>query len=98
MGPYQGPLACLRIPFGKGVCGKAAATGTTQLVPDVHAFPGHIACSSATNSEIVVPVVNPAGQTLAVLDLDSETPAAFTAADAAGLEAICAWVVERFSD
>ncbi len=90
VGPYQGTLGCLRIPFARGVCGAAAATGETQLVEDVHAFPGHIACDSRTNSEIVVPVRDASGQIVAVLDVDSEQPAAFDAIDKAGLEAICA--------
>jgi L-methionine (R)-S-oxide reductase len=90
VGPYQGTLGCLRIPFARGVCGAAAATGETQLVEDVHAFPGHIACDSRTNSEIVVPVRDASGQIVAVLDVDSEQPAAFDAIDRAGLEAICA--------
>ena len=89
VGPYQGTLGCLRIPFGKGVCGASAAQGQTVLVPDVHAFPGHIACDSRTNSEIVVPVFDADGQLAAVLDVDSEQPDAFDAIDQAGLEAIC---------
>lgn len=90
VGPYQGTLGCLRIPFGKGVCGAAAAARATQLVPDVHAFPGHIACDSRSNSEIVVPVFDAKGALAAVLDVDSTAFAAFDAADQAGLEAICA--------
>lgn len=90
VGPYQGTLGCLRIPFGRGVCGAAAATGETQLVPDVEAFPGHIACDSRSKSEIVVPVFDGAGQLAAVLDVDSAEPDAFDAEDQAGLEAICA--------
>ncbi|MEM8617557.1 MAG: GAF domain-containing protein [Pseudomonadota bacterium] len=89
VGPYQGTLGCLRIPFGKGVCGVAAERGETVLVPDVHAFPGHIACDSRTKSEIVVPVFQADGQLAAVLDVDSEQPDAFDAIDQAGLEAIC---------
>ncbi|MGP1273816.1 MAG: GAF domain-containing protein [Caulobacterales bacterium] len=89
VGPYQGTLGCLRIPFGKGVCGAAAKSGETQLVPDVHAFPGHIACDSRTNSEIVVPVFRADGSLAAVLDVDSEIPDAFSEDDRAGLEAIC---------
>src|SRR5262249_15347677 len=88
VGPYQGTLGCLRIPFGRGVCGTAAATGETQLVPDVHAFPGHIACDSRSASEIVVPVRDAAGRLIAVFDVDSEQPAAFDAFDQGGLEAI----------
>ncbi len=89
VGPYQGTMGCLRIPFGKGVCGAAAASGTTQLVEDVHAFPGHIACDSRSNSEIVVPVFDAGGALAAVLDVDSTDFAAFDADDQAGLEAIC---------
>ena len=89
VGPYQGTLGCLRIPFGKGVCGAAAASGETQLVEDVHAFPGHIACDSRSNSEIVVPVRDARGALVAVLDVDSTEFGAFDAEDQAGLEAIC---------
>ncbi|WP_417483492.1 GAF domain-containing protein [Maricaulis sp.] len=89
VGPYQGTLGCLRIPFGRGVCGAAAATGETQLVTDVHAFAGHIACDSRTNSEIVVPVFGPDGVLAAVLDIDSTEFGAFDLEDQAGLEAIC---------
>jgi len=89
VGPYQGTLGCLRIPFGKGVCGAAAASGETQLVEDVHAFPGHIACDSRSNSEIVVPVRDASGALVAVLDVDSTEFGAFDAVDQAGLEAIC---------
>ena len=89
VGPYQGTLGCLRIPFGRGVCGAAAATGETQLVPDVHAFAGHIACDSATNSEIVVPVFDGQGKLAAVLDVDSTEPDAFDDEDRLGLERIC---------
>ncbi len=88
VGPYQGTMGCLRIPFGKGVCGTAAATLQTQLVADVHTFPGHIACDSRTNSEIVVPVLDASGAIAAVLDVDSEMPDAFDEIDRAGLEAI----------
>ncbi|MDB5457829.1 MAG: hypothetical protein JWP92_3414, partial [Caulobacter sp.] len=88
VGPYQGTLGCLRIAFGRGVCGAAAATGQTQLVADVHAFPGHIACDSRSASEIVVPVFDKAGGLLAVFDVDSDRPAAFDAVDQAGLETI----------
>lgn len=88
VGPYQGTLGCLRIAFGKGVCGACAADGKTIIVPDVHAFPGHIACDSRSNSEIVVPVFD--GEKLvAVLDVDSTDFAAFDEVDAKGLEAIC---------
>ena len=89
IGPYQGTLGCLRIPFGKGVCGHVAATGKPIIVPDVHAFPGHIACDSASNSEIVVPVFDAGGQLAAVLDVDSTDYDAFDAVDEAGLVAIC---------
>lgn len=88
IGPYQGGHGCLQIPFSRGVCGAAARTGEVQLVDDVDAFPGHIACASTTRSEIVLPVLNPAGQLIAVLDIDSDQPAAFSQADADGLNAI----------
>lgn len=89
VGPYQGTLGCLRIPFGRGVCGAAAASGETQLVADVHAFPGHIACDARSQSEIVVPVQDSAGKLAAVLDVDSDQRDAFDEVDQAGLEAIC---------
>jgi L-methionine (R)-S-oxide reductase len=89
VGPYQGTLGCLRIPFGKGVCGAAAAQRETIIVPDVHAFPGHIACDSRSNSEIVTPVFDKAGALVAVLDVDSTEFDAFDMVDKAGLEAIC---------
>ena len=89
VGPYQGTLGCLRIPFGKGVCGASAESRRTVLVPDVHAFPGHIACDSRTNSEIVVPVFDRDGNLAAVLDVDSEQPDAFDEIDQVGLETIC---------
>jgi len=88
VGPYQGTLGCLRIPFGRGVCGTAAETRKTQLVPDVHAFPGHIACDSRSASEIVVPVLDAGGRLIAVFDVDSERPAAFDLDDQAWLERI----------
>jgi len=88
VGPYQGTLGCLRIAFGRGVCGAAAATGQTQRVDDVHAFPGHIACDSRSASEIVVPVFDRAGALIAVFDVDSDRPAAFDAVDQRGIEAI----------
>ncbi len=88
VGPYQGTLGCLRIPFGKGVCGAAAAERKTQVVPDVHAFPGHIACDSRSNSEVVVPVFNPEGDLIAVFDVDSTEFAAFDETDAEWLERI----------
>ncbi|GIK50067.1 MAG: hypothetical protein BroJett013_27640 [Alphaproteobacteria bacterium] len=89
VGPYQGSLGCLRIPFGKGVCGVAAARRETIVVPDVHAFPGHIACDSRSNSEIVTPVFDRTGALAAVLDVDSTGFNAFDGIDRAGLEAIC---------
>ena len=85
LGPFQGKVACVRIPAGKGVCGTAMATDKTQRVPDVHAFPGHIACDSASNSEIVIPI-HKGGKVVAVLDIDSPTKRRFTAADQEGLE------------
>lgn len=88
IGPYQGTLGCLRIDFGMGVCGAAAAGGETLIVPDVAAFPGHIACDSGSRSEIVVPVRNRDGALIAVLDADSTELAAFSDVDARGLEAI----------
>ena len=97
IGPYQGGHGCLRIAFERGVCGAAARTRTTQLVPDVHAFPGHIACSTSTRSEIVVPVLRPDGQVLAVLDVDSDWPDAFDATDQAALERLCAALGARFA-
>jgi L-methionine (R)-S-oxide reductase len=95
VGPYQGTLGCLRIAFSRGVCGAAARSRRTQLVEDVDAFPGHIACDSRTRSEIVVPVFDPAGALIAVLDVDSTASAAFDAEDAAGLEAIVQAVFAR---
>lgn len=86
VGPYQGTLGCLRIAFGRGVCGTAAAERRTQVVPDVHAFPGHIACDSRSASEIVVPVFDPSGALIAVLDVDATEKAAFDAVDAEWLE------------
>lgn len=85
LGPFVGRPACIRIPLGQGVCGTAAKEGTTQLVEDVHAFPGHIACDAASRSELVVPVIRE-GKVVAVIDLDSPSPARFTPEDAAGLE------------
>jgi L-methionine (R)-S-oxide reductase len=89
VGPYQGTLGCLRIAFGKGVCGAAALKRETIIVPDVHKFPGHIACDSRSNSEIVVPVFDPSGALVAVLDVDSTEFAAFDEIDKTGLEAVC---------
>jgi L-methionine (R)-S-oxide reductase len=96
LGPFQGKAACIRIPFGKGVCGTAAASGETQLVEDVHAFPGHIACDAASRSELVVPIVHE-GRTLGVLDLDSPVPARFTEEDAAGCEALVRILAPRLA-
>ncbi|SCY41450.1 GAF domain-containing protein [Pseudomonas sp. NFACC37-1] len=89
LGPFQGQIACVRIPFGRGVCGTAAATRQTQRVEDVHAFAGHIACDSASNSELVVPLVK-GGRLIGVLDLDSPKLARFTEHDQAGIEALAA--------
>jgi GAF domain-containing protein len=88
LGPFQGRPACIRIPFGKGVCGAAAQTLQVQRVDDVHAFPGHIACDSASASELVVPIVRD-GELIAVLDLDSPTPARFTREDEEGCFTLC---------
>jgi L-methionine (R)-S-oxide reductase len=88
VGPYQGTLGCLRIAFDRGVCGAAAATGQTQRVDDVHAFPGHIACDGRTMSEIVVPVKDASGRLIAVFDVDSDQPAAFDDIDQDGIETI----------
>jgi len=88
IGPYQGTLGCLRIPFGRGVCGTAASTKVTQVIEDVHAFPGHIACDARSESEIVVPVLDKNGVLIAVLDVDSDKPAMFDQVDQDGLEAI----------
>jgi L-methionine (R)-S-oxide reductase len=96
LGPFQGKAACIRIPLGKGVCGTAAATRETQLVEDVHAFPGHIACDAASRSELVVPIVHD-GRLIGVLDLDSTEPARFDAEDAAGCEALCARLAARIA-
>jgi GAF domain-containing protein len=92
IGPYQGGHGCLTIPFERGVCGQCAREAKTQLVPDVTAVPHHIACSSSTRSEIVVPVFESAGRVRAVLDVDSDTPAAFDEIDAQYLEEICRWL------
>lgn len=85
LGPFQGKVACVRIPFGRGVCGAAASSRQTQRVDDVHAFPGHIACDAASSSELVVPLVKD-GRLIAVLDLDSPRRGRFTAEDQAGIE------------
>ena len=90
VGPYQGSLGCLRIAFGRGVCGTAAARRQTVIVPDVHAFPGHIACDSRARSEIVVPVTDANGKLIAVLDVDSAEHDAFDDIDRVGLEAVVA--------
>ena len=87
LGPFVGRPACIRIPFGRGVCGTAAESRAAQLVEDVHAFPGHIACDAASRSELVVPVLRD-GAVIAVIDLDSPSPARFTAADAEGIGAL----------
>lgn len=94
LGPFQGKAACIRIAMGAGVCGTAAATRETQLVEDVHAFPGHIACDADSASELVVPIVRD-GRVVAVLDLDSPIPARFDAQDAHGTEAIAALLASR---
>ena len=88
VGPYQGTLGCLRIALGRGVCGTAAASGKTQLVEDVDAFPGHIACDARSKSEVAVPVFDKAGRLIAVFDVDSDRPAAFDETDARWLETI----------
>jgi len=94
LGPFVGRPACIRIPFGRGVCGTAAADGATQIVADVHAFPGHIACDAASRSELVVPVLRE-GAVVAVIDLDSPIPGRFDAEDAAGIEALAALLAAR---
>jgi L-methionine (R)-S-oxide reductase len=94
LGPFQGKPACIRIALGKGVCGTAAATQTTQVVADVHAFPGHIACDADSRSELVVPLVR-GGKVLGVLDLDSPHAARFDGDDAAGCEALAAMLASR---
>ncbi|KZX89734.1 MAG: GAF domain-containing protein [Pseudomonadota bacterium] len=94
LGPFMGRPACIRIPMGQGVCGTAAKDAATQLVEDVHAFPGHIACDAVTSSELVVPVVRD-GTVIAVIDLDSPAKARFDAEDASGIEALAAAIAER---
>lgn len=96
IGPYQGGHGCLEISFDKGICGAAARTGETQDVPDVHARPEHIACSSTTNSEVVVPVKSSSGVVVAVLDVDSDAPAAFSSTDVNFLEQICTYLGAKF--
>ncbi|HDR27506.1 GAF domain-containing protein [Rhodovulum sp.] len=95
IGPYQGGHGCLTIPFSRGVCGAAARTGQVQLVADVDAFPGHIACAATTRSEIVLPVWNARGDLLGVLDIDSSRPAAFDQDDATGIAALLARTFAR---
>ena len=95
IGPYQGGHGCLQIPFSRGVCGAAARTGEVQQVPDVDAFPGHIACASSTRSELVLPVWNGAGDLIGVFDIDSDQPDAFTQEDADQLTAILQQVFSR---
>ncbi|AHD02455.1 GAF domain-containing protein [Leisingera methylohalidivorans] len=95
IGPYQGGHGCLQIPFSRGVCGAAARTGEVQLVADVEAFPGHIACASSTRSELVLPVRNGQGELIGVFDIDSDQPDAFTAEDADHLAAILHEVFRR---
>lgn len=94
LGPFQGRAACIRIALGDGVCGAAAASGVTQLVDDVHAFPGHIACDAKSASELVVPIIRD-GEVIAVIDLDSPTLARFDAYDAAGIEALAKLLASR---
>lgn len=94
LGPFAGRPACIRIPFGQGVCGTAATTRESQLVPDVHAFPGHIACDAASRSELVVPVKRD-GEVVAVIDLDSPFPARFDAEDQRGIEALASLLAAR---
>ena len=89
LGPFQGPVACMHIPFGRGVCGTAWQRGETIVVPDVEQFPGHIACSSLSRSEIVVPVMSATGEVMAVLDIDSRELATFDDTDRRHLEQIC---------
>ena len=96
IGPYQGGHGCLHIPFDRGICGVAARTGETQDVPNVHARPEHIACSSSTNSEIVVPIKNATGEVVAVLDLDSDHLAAFSKDDIELAERICSWLGKTY--
>ncbi len=96
LGPFAGRPACIRIPFGQGVCGAAAANGQTQMVADVHSFPGHIACDAASSSELVVPVVRD-GSVIAVIDLDSPSKARFDEEDAAGIEALAEMLGARLA-
>ena len=94
LGPFQGKAACIRIPFGRGVCGAAAQTGETQLVEDVHAFPGHIACDANSASELVVPVMRN-GQMIAVVDLDSPSRGRFDQDDVLGIQSLVAVIADR---
>jgi GAF domain-containing protein len=94
LGPFQGKAACIRIPFGRGVCGAAAQTGETQLVEDVHAFPGHIACDANSASELVVPVIRD-GHVIAVVDLDSPSRGRFDDDDALGIQSLVAVIADR---
>lgn len=94
LGPFSGKPACIRIPLGQGVCGTAAASGATQRVADVHAFPGHIACDADSRSELVVPVLR-AGEVVAVIDLDSPLPDRFDGDDQAGVEALASLIARR---
>ncbi len=96
IGPYQGTHGCLRIPFDNGICGAAARSGRTQRVDDVHQRDDHIACSASTRSEIVVPLHAPSGDLIAVLDVDSDDPAAFTTADQQALESLATWLGKRY--
>jgi L-methionine (R)-S-oxide reductase len=95
VGPYIGTVGCLQIPIGKGVCGTAAEQRQTVVVPDVNAFPGHIACDAKSKSEIVVPVFGPDAELIAVLDVDSDQFAAFDEVDREGLETICSLFSSR---
>ena len=94
LGPFQGKAACIRIPFGRGVCGAAAQTGETQLVEDVHAFPGHIACDANSASELVVPVIRD-GHVIAVVDLDSPSRGRFDDYDVLGIQSLVAVIADR---
>lgn len=96
LGPFQGKPACIEIPVGRGVCGAAVQEGKTQLVPDVHLFPGHIACDSASNSEIVVPL-RVDGEIVGVLDIDSPWPGRFTEEDQTGLEAVAEIIAQMLT-
>lgn len=97
VGPFQGKPACVRIALGKGVCGTAAATGATQVVDDVHAFPGHIACDADSRSEIVVPLIRD-GRLIGVWDVDSPEPSRFDATDRAGMERLCDLFIASLGD